>query len=292
MKDNPDYYWNKEVKFVVVEDADMATAKSSECDNILPDWAPIGDADGVGVPELAGTVLQGKTYNVLVNDTSWNPDVVTNGYDISRFRMSTTGDLGDFDVSKPGSYTLRYVVSYFTLPKYRWYVDTTINVVDHLDGHRIKVLNDSIDVRMNGERLEYGELYASEQSNVTFTVQVSNINTFNEINPVVKVLNGAGEENPEAVNFTTVDSDSGKIYTYNVSLKDDEYITIDDTNNICMFGSGQSYFGAWHPIKDNYITKDDVDEIEQIYGNVNTPPEDEDDIVAYASGTKIGRAHV
>mgnify|MGYP003214004259 CR=1 FL=1 len=49
---------------------------------------------------------------------------------------------------------------------------------------RIKVLNDSIDVRMNGERLEYGELYASEQSNVTFTVQVSNINTFNEINPV------------------------------------------------------------------------------------------------------------
>ena len=46
---------------------------------------------------------------------------------------------------------------------------------------------DSIDVRMNGERLEYGELYASEQSNVTFTVQVSNINTFNEINPVVKV---------------------------------------------------------------------------------------------------------
>ena len=37
-----------------------------------------------------------------------------------------------------------------------------------------------------------------------------------------------------------------------------------------MFGSGQSYFGAWHPIKDNYITKDDVDEIEQIYGNVNT----------------------
>ena len=68
--------------------------------------------------------------------------------------MSTTGDLGDFDVSKPGSYTLRYVVSYFTLPKYRWYVDTTINVVDHLDGHRIKVLNDSIDVRMNGERLE------------------------------------------------------------------------------------------------------------------------------------------
>ena len=65
---------------------------------------------------MAGTVLQGKTYNVLVNDTSWNPDVVTNGYDISRFRMSTTGDLGDFDVSKPGSYTLRYVVSYFTLP--------------------------------------------------------------------------------------------------------------------------------------------------------------------------------
>ena len=61
------------------------------------------------------------------------------------------------------------------------------------------------------------------------------------------MLNGAGEENPEAVNFTTVDSDSGKIYTYNVSLKDDEYITIDDTNNICMFGSGQSYFGAWHP---------------------------------------------
>ena len=299
LKDNPDYYWNKEVKFVVVEDADMATAKSSECDNILPDWAPIGDADGVGVPELAGTVLQGKTYNVLVNDTSWNPDVVTNGYDISRFRMSTTGDLGDFDVSKPGSYTLRYVVSYFTLPKYRWYVDTTINVVDNLDGHRIKVLNYSIDVRMNGERLEYGELYASEQSNVTFTVQVSNINTFNEINPVVKVLNGAGEENPEAVNFTTVDSDSGKIYTYNVSLKDDEYITIDDTNNICTFALGQSYFGAWYPIKDNYITKDDINEIEQTYGNVNTPPEDEGDIVAYASGTNtknfgaigVGQAH-
>ena len=66
-----------------------------------------------------------------------------------------------------------------------------------------------------------------------------------------------------------------------------------------MFGSGQSYFGAWHPIKDNYITKDDVDEIEQIYGNVNTPPEDEDDIVAYASGTNtknfgtigVGQAH-
>lgn len=147
-----------------------------------------------------------------------------------------------------------FLALFFILPKYRWYVDTTINVVDHLDGHRIKVLNDSIDVRMNGERLEYGELYASEQSNVTFTVQVSNINTFNEINPVVKVLNGAGEENPEAVNFTTVDSDSGKIYTYNVSLKDDEYITIDDTNNICTFALGQSYFGAWYPIKDNYIT--------------------------------------
>lgn len=165
LKDNPDYYWNKEVKFVVVEDADMATAKSSECDNILPDWAPIGDADGVGVPELAGTVLQGKTYNVLVNDTSWNPDVVTNGYDISRFRMSTTGDLGDFDVSKPGSYTLRYVVSYFTLPKYRWYVDTTINVVDHLDGHSVMV-----------EGLKPGRYYLQESKRNPGTVQ--NTNTY------------------------------------------------------------------------------------------------------------------
>lgn len=153
MNDDPDYFWYDDVTYVVVEDPEKATVKSAECDKIIPDWVP--DNSVLGVPKLAGTVIPGLTYTVQKDDQTWSLGSVANGYDTGRFR-TTVEDDGGFDISKTGSYTVRYQVSYFLLKEYTWYVDTTINVVDEISTNsRIEVLNDSLKVTSNGQLIEY-----------------------------------------------------------------------------------------------------------------------------------------
>lgn len=120
MNDDPDYFWYDDVTYVVVEDPEKATVKSAECDKIIPDWVP--DNSVLGVPKLAGTVIPGLTYTVQKDDQTWSLGSVANGYDTGRFR-TTVEDDGGFDISKTGSYTVRYQVSYFLLKEYTWYVD-------------------------------------------------------------------------------------------------------------------------------------------------------------------------
>lgn len=112
MNDDPDYFWYDDVTYVVVEDPEKATVKSAECDKIIPDWVP--DNSVLGVPKLAGTVIPGLTYTVQKDDQTWSLGSVANGYDTGRFR-TTVEDDGGFDISKTGSYTVRYQVSYFLL---------------------------------------------------------------------------------------------------------------------------------------------------------------------------------
>ena len=162
MNDDPDYFWYDDVTYVVVEDPEKATVKSAECDKIIPDWVP--DNSVLGVPKLAGTVIPGLTYTVQKDDQTWSLGSVANGYDTGRFR-TTVEDDGGFDISKTGSYTVRYQVSYFLLKEYTWYVDTTINVVDEISTNsRIEVLNDSLKVTSNGQLIEYGQLFQTKES--------------------------------------------------------------------------------------------------------------------------------
>ncbi len=281
LKDDDSYLWHQSVDYIVVDNATKATIKSEECDRILPDWVPT--EGGVGVPELAETVLTGKTYTVHVNDKNWYLDVAANGYDMGRFR-SVVEDDGGFDITKVGTYTVRYKVTYFMAPDYPWYVDTTINVVDDkTEGSQIKLLNDSLKVLMDDELIEYGQEYTTDKTEVTFTVQVQNANTFDAIKPVVKVLKGEDEVSDA---ITKTDEKDG-VYTYVVKLSGKETVTIDDTANTCIFSNGKGYGGGWQNVADTDLTKDDVDEAEQELGNVNVSDTEEinNDIATYAINT-------
>ena len=256
MNDDPDYFWYDDVTYVVVEDPEKATVKSAECDKIIPDWVP--DNSVLGVPKLAGTVIPGLTYTVQKDDQTWSLGSVANGYDTGRFR-TTVEDDGGFDISKTGSYTVRYQVSYFLLKEYTWYVDTTINVVDEISTNsKIEVLNDSLKVTSNGQLIEYGQLFQTKESEVTFTVEAQNEIMYNEIAPVVKIMNADGE----AKDILPI-SESNGIYTYTITnLSDGDVVTIDDTANSCTFLMGKGYSGAWKNVTEVDVNKDNISDIE------------------------------
>lgn len=278
MNDDPDYFWYDDVTYVVVEDPEKATVKSAECDKIIPDWVP--DNSVLGVPKLAGTVIPGLTYTVQKDDQTWSLGSVANGYDTGRFR-TTVEDDGGFDISKTGSYTVRYQVSYFLLKGYTWYVDTTINVVDEISTNsRIKVLNDSLKVTSNGQLIEYGQLFQTNESEVTFTVEAQNEIMYNEIAPVVKIMNADGEAKD-----ILPTSESNGIYTYTITnLSDGDVVTIDDTANSCTFLMGKGYSGAWKNVTEVDINKDNISDIEELLHTVNKS--DVEDISTYAASSK------
>ena len=278
MNDDPDYFWYDDVTYVVVEDPEKATVKSAECDKIIPDWVP--DNSVLGVPKLAGTVIPGLTYTVQKNDQTWSLGSVANGYDTGRFR-TTVEDDGGFDISKTGSYTVRYQVSYFLLKGYTWYVDTTINVVDEISANsRIEVLNDSLKVTSNGQLIEYGQLFQTNESEVTFTVEAQNEIMYNEIAPVVKIMNADGEAKD-----ILPTSESNGIYTYTITnLSDGDVVTIDDTANSCTFLMGKGYSGAWKNVTEVDINKDNISDIEELLHTVNKS--DVEDISTYAASSK------
>ena len=278
MNDDPDYFWYDDVTFVVVEDPEKATVKSAECDKIIPDWVP--DNSVLGVPKLAGTVIPGLTYTVQKDDQTWSLGSIVNGYDTGRFR-TTVEDDGGFDISKTGSYTVRYQVSYFLLKGYTWYVDTTINVVDEISANsRIEVLNDSLRVMSNGQLIEYGQLFQTNESEITFTVEAQNSIMYNEIAPVVKITNAAGE----AKDVLPVSENDG-IYTYTVTnLSDGDIVTIDDTANNCTFLMGKGYSGAWKNVTEVDVNKDNISDIEELLHTVNKS--DVEDISTYAASSK------
>lgn len=278
MNDDPDYFWYDDVTYVVVEDPEKATVKSAECDKIIPDWVP--DNSVLGVPKLAGTVIPGLTYTVQKDDQTWSLGSVANGYDTGRFR-TTVEDDGGFDISKTGSYTVRYQVSYFLLKGYTWYVDTTINVVDEISTNsRIKVLNDSLKVTSNGQLIEYGQLFQTNESDVTFTVEAQNEIMYNEIAPVVKIMNADGE----AKDILPI-SESNGIYTYTITnLSDGDIVTIDDTANSCTFLMGKGYSGAWKNVTEVDVNKDNISDIEELLHTVNKS--DVEDISTYAASSK------
>lgn len=278
MNDDPDYFWYDDVTYVVVEDHEKATVKSAECDKIIPDWVP--DNSVLGVPKLAGTVIPGLTYTVQKNDQTWSLGSVANGYDTGRFR-TTVEDDGGFDISKTGSYTVRYQVSYFLLKGYTWYVDTTINVVNEISANsRIEVLNDSLKVTSNGQLIEYGQLFQTNESDVTFTVEAQNEIMYNEIAPVVKIMNADGE----AKDILPI-SESNGIYTYTITnLSDGDVVTIDDTANSCTFLMGKGYSGAWKNVTEVDVNKDNISDIEELLHTVNKS--DVEDISTYAASSK------
>ena len=278
MNDDPDYFWYDDVTYVVVEDPEKATVKSAECDKIIPDWVP--DNSVLGVPKLAGTVIPGLTYTVQKDDQTWSLGSVANGYDTGRFR-TTVEDDGGFDISKTGSYTVRYQVSYFLLKEYTWYVDTTINVVDEISTNsRIEVLNDSLKVTANGQLIEYGQLFQTNESDVTFTVEAQNEIMYNEIAPVVKIMNADGEAKD-----ILPTSESNGIYTYTITnLSDGDVVTIDDTANSCTFLMGKGYSGAWKNVTEVDVNKDNISDIEELLHTVNKS--DVEDISTYAASSK------
>ena len=130
--EKPDYTWILKVCFVFIEEREMATVQSESAQRLLPEVVTQKRNAGYGgiVPELAGDTVEGKTYTALVNDTDFDVAGLLLDYNPYTFKVNGIVDSGGFDISRPGSYTVIYEISYFLFCEYTWYVKNTVKVVD------------------------------------------------------------------------------------------------------------------------------------------------------------------
>ena len=130
--ENPDYTWTLKVRFVFIDEREMATVQSGFAQRLLPEVVTQKRNAGYGgiVPELAGETVEGKTYTALVNDTDFDVAGLLLDYNPYTFKVNGIVDNGGFDISRPGSYTVIYEISYFLYCDYTWYVKNTVNVVE------------------------------------------------------------------------------------------------------------------------------------------------------------------
>ena len=149
LEEDETYFWYETVKFIVSAQRDEATAVSDESLTLLPDWIS-QEGSVLPLPEHAGDVIEGEEYSVYTDDEGFDLQMLTNGYDITKFRLSVEDD-GGFDLSVPGTYTVTYCVTHFMAPDYPWYVTSRVNVLEKKEGGTITVVSDTIRVLYNGE---------------------------------------------------------------------------------------------------------------------------------------------
>lgn len=252
LADNNDYYWSEEVTYTVVGDETATDTKSENFDKVFPFDIPQEGSD-LPIPEFAGDVISGKTYEVEKGDTTFDIDSLSNGYDVSKFRLIAENN-PNFDVNTVGVYTVRYAVTYYMLPKYTWYVDSTINVVENLSTlNKVSVASDSIKVTVNsGDDIlkpEFGSASYLEAKDFIINVSPVNTNLFNEIAPEVKAYKSEDLESELDGCISEEKNDDGS-YMYTVSLPDVSgyVVSVKDTANELTYESGKGYVGNWKPI--------------------------------------------
>lgn len=127
----PDYYWYANITFEFIEERELITVGSDLVNRIMPDYLNQDRNEGYNgiVPGMTGETVEGKTYTVLVNTENFDLGGLLLDYNPHTFKVNHI-DEGDFDITKPGSYTVIHEISYFMYYDYTWYVKNTVNVID------------------------------------------------------------------------------------------------------------------------------------------------------------------
>lgn len=132
LKDDTDHWWNLFVTFEYTDDRSLATEGSSLLETLMPSVVNQERNAGYGgiVPELMGTTVEGREYTVLKGDEEFDVYGLLLDYNPETFKVNNLADDGGFDVTRPGTYTVIYEMSYFLYPEYTWYVASRVNVVE------------------------------------------------------------------------------------------------------------------------------------------------------------------
>lgn len=131
LKDNADYTWNLYVTFGFTDDRELASVKSENADNIMPDVVTQERNEGYGgtVPKHVGDTVEGKIYNVLADTKDFDLGGLLQDYNPETFKVNNITENG-FDIHTPGTYTVTFEMSYFMYAEYTWFVKDTVNVID------------------------------------------------------------------------------------------------------------------------------------------------------------------
>ena len=261
LKADETYFWYETVKFIIAGDRSEATVISDEGLTLLPDWIP-QEGSVLPLPEHTGDMIDGEEYNVYADDEGFDLQMLTNGYDITKFRLSVEID-GGFDIHTPGTYAVVYRVTYFLAPDYPWYVSSTVNVLEKKEGSTITVVSDTIRVLYNKETvIPYQAKFIPDSSEFTLTVKGLNTTILHEADPEVT----ASDE--ETV--VTKEKTSENEWTFQVSLPEggNTGITVSDQGNDVLFKNGKGYAGAWRSLeKTDGLSEEEIRELETYFGN-------------------------
>lgn len=132
LKDDENYRWNLFVTFEYTEDRSLVTEGSSMLEQLMPSVVNQERNAGYGgiVPEYMGATVDGREFTVLKDDGDFDVYGLLIDYNPETFKVNNLADDGGFDVTRPGTYTVTYEMSYFLYPDYTWYVANKVNVVE------------------------------------------------------------------------------------------------------------------------------------------------------------------
>lgn len=130
-KDVENYSWNLFVTFEYTDDRSLATEGSALLEQLMPSAVTQDRNEGYGgiVPKYRGETVPGREFTVLKDDAEFDVYGLLIDYNPETFKVNNLSDDGGFDVTKEGTYTVTYEMSYFLYPEYTWYVVNNVTVV-------------------------------------------------------------------------------------------------------------------------------------------------------------------
>lgn len=132
LKNEENYSWNLYVTFEFTEDRSLATEGSYMLEQLMPSAVNQERNAGYGgiVPEYMGETVAGRAFTVLKDDADFDVYGLLIDYNPETFKVNNLADDGGFDITRPGTYTVTYEMSYFLYPEYTWFVANTVKVVE------------------------------------------------------------------------------------------------------------------------------------------------------------------
>lgn len=132
LKNEKNYRWNLFVTFEYTDDRSLATEGSDMLEKRMPSIVSQDRNAGYGgiVPDYMGTVVPGREHTVLKDDETFDVNGLLIDYNPETFKVNRLADDGGFDVTRAGTYTVTYEMSYFLYPEYTWYLESKVSVVE------------------------------------------------------------------------------------------------------------------------------------------------------------------
>lgn len=206
---NTEYYWKADITFEFIGDRDLTSVGSDLLDRIMPEYVNQSRNEGYDgiVPSMTGEIVEGRTYNVLVNTENFELGGLVLDYNPHTFKVNHI-DEGDFDITKPGSYTVIHEVSHFMYYDYTWFVKSTVNVVDPAElapGLYLTSNESTLMFYRNSDNYYggYGDLLTLDAANADFTLTCID-DTFD-----AAVTSSSDSVNPDDI-CTITDAGDGK----------------------------------------------------------------------------------